>query len=194
MELQIRGNGVPVTDQLRRFAEKRTAKLDHLVDHVVDAKLELRARHNRSGPDTVTAQITIQSGRQLLRAEENDPDALAAVDRAVDKLARQVRRVHDKRSDRKGARTDPIDAAPIPSVAGEFDGADDETDRDGDGPIGLVRTKRFALKPMDVDEAIEQMELLGHDFYLFHNADEQVLNVVYRRRDGAYGLLAPERA
>ena len=192
MELQIRGNGVPVTDDLRRFAEKRAAKLDHLVDRVVDAKLELRARHNRSGPDTVTAHLTIQAGRRLLRAEEHDPDALAAVDRAVDKLARQVRRVHDKRSDRKGPRPDLVAAAPTDSPADVAD-VDDETDRDEDGAVGLVRTKRFSLKPMDVDEAIEQMELLGHDFYPFHNAQEEGLNVGYRRRDGSYGLLAPER-
>ncbi len=194
MELQIRGNGVPVTDDLRRFAEKRASKLDHLVDRVVDAKLELRARHNRSGPDTVTAQLTIQAGRRLLRAEEHDPDVLAAVDRAVDKLARQVRRVHDKRSDRKGPRPEPVEAILAPAAIDAADVDEEDADRDGDLPVGLVRTKRFSLKPMDVDEAIEQMELLGHDFYLFHNAAEQGLNVVYRRRDGAYGLLAPERS
>ncbi len=194
MELQIRGNGVPVTDDLRRFAEKRAAKLDHLVDRVVDAKLELRARHNRSGPDTVTAQLTIQAGRRLLRAEEHDPDALAAVDRAVDKLARQVRRVHDKRSDRKGPRPEPVETILAPAAIDAADVDEEDADRNGDLPVGLVRTKRFSLKPMDVDEAIEQMELLGHDFYLFHNAEEQGLNVVYRRRDGAYGLLAPERS
>ncbi len=193
MEIQIRGNGIAVTDDLRDFAEKRTAKLDHLVDRVVDAKLELRARHNRVGPDTVTAQLTIQTGRHLLRAEEDDPDPRAAVDRAVDKLGRQVRRFHDKRSDRKGPRPDTVDSILPSSPVDAADAADDETDRDGDEPVGLVRTKRFSLKPMDVDEAIEQMELLGHDFYLFHNAEEQGLNVVYRRRDGAYGLLAPER-
>ena len=192
MEIQIRGNGIALTDDLREFAEKRTAKLDHLVDRVVDAKLELRARHNRVGPDTVTAQLTIQTGRHLLRAEEDDPDPRAAVDRAVDKLGRQVRRFHDKRSDRKGPRPEPIAPPATPALDAEEPGIDRD-EADPDQLVGLVRTKRFSLKPMDVDEAIEQMELLGHDFYLFHNAAEEGLNVVYRRRDGTYGLLAPTR-
>lgn len=196
MELQVRGNGIIITDNLRDFIDQRTSKLDRLVDHVVDAKLELRARHNRSGPDITTAQITIQTGRRLLRAEESDPDARVAVDRAVDKLTRQVRRFHDKRS-RKGARPDPlaaIDVAPEPLAALDLADADEDVDVDAEEAMTVVRTKRFPLKPMDVEEAIEQMELLGHDFYLFHNALEEQLNVVYRRRDGAYGLLAPDRA
>ena len=192
MEVQIRGHGVAVTDDLRRFIDKRVAKLDHLVDRVVDAKLELHARHNRAGPDTVTAQLTLHTGRHILRAEEHHPDLYVAVDQAVDKLVRQVRRFHEKRSDRKGPRPEPVVAATSEDVA------PDDTDLDGDEAdrerlAGLVRTKRFSLKPMDVVEAIQQMELLGHDFYLFHNAEEETLNVVYRRRDGAYGLLVPDR-
>ena len=197
MELQIRGHGIAVTDELRRFVAKRTGKLDHLVDRVVDAKLELRTRHNRAGPDTTTAQLTIQTGRHILRAEEDDPDPFAAVDRAVDKLGRQIRRFHERRSDRKGPRPEP--ALAVNAEAPEDVESDLDVDLNGDlgegaaRRVGVVRTKRFLLKPMDVDEAIEQMELLGHDFYLFHNVDEERLNVLYRRRDGSYGLLAPER-
>jgi putative sigma-54 modulation protein len=189
VDLQIRGNGIPIGDDLREFALKRAAKLDRLVDRVVEAKLELRHRHNRVGPDTVTAQLTIQTGRRLLRAEEDDPDARAAIDRAVDKLDRQIRRFRDKRGDHKAPRPEPAVAAELApglGVAVDEDGEEDER-------RVVVRTKRFALKPMDVDEAIEQMELLGHDFYLFHNDLEDSPNVVYRRRDGAYGLLAPDR-
>jgi putative sigma-54 modulation protein len=162
---------------------------------VVDAKLELRANHNRVGPDTVTAQLTIQTGRSILRAEEHAPEAIVAIDRVVDKLSRQVRRFHEKRTDRKGPRpdleTETLIAAE-PDMLDELDLDGDESERDA--VAGLVRTKRFTLKPMDIEEAIAQMELLGHDFYLFHNAAEDALNVVYRRRDGAYGLLAPIRA
>ena len=191
MDLQIRGNGIPIADDLRDFALQRAAKLDRLVDRVVEAKLELRQRHNRVGPDTVTAQLTIQTGRRLLRAEEDDPDARAAIDRAVDKLDRQIRRFHDKRSDRKGPRLEPA-LASAPDVPAYADDADDSDQEDDERQV-VVRTKRFGLKPMDVDEAIAQMELLGHDFYLFHNEVEDGPNVVYRRRDGDYGLLAPDR-
>ena len=197
MELQIRGHGIAITDELRRFVAKRTGKLDHLVDRVVDAKLELRARHNRAGPDTTTAQLTIQTGRHILRAEEDDPDPLAAIDRAVDKLGRQIRRFHEKRSDRKGPRPEP--ALVVDTDLSDEAEPDLDVDLNGDLGVeaarraGVVRTKRFLLKPMDVDEAIEQMELLGHDFYLFHNAVEDGLNLLYRRRDGSYGLLIPDR-
>ena len=191
MELQIRAHGIAITDDLRRFIDKRAAKLDHLVDRVVDAKLELRTRHNRLGPDTTIAQLTLHTGHRILRAEEHDADPFVAVDQAVDKLVRQVRRFHDRRSDRKGPRLEPAPAVGPDLIAegAELDG--DETDREE--VTGLVRTKRFSLKPMDVEEAIQQMELLGHDFYLFHNAAEEGLNVVYRRRDGTYGLLVPDR-
>ncbi len=198
MEIQVRGNGVRINDGLREFIDRRATRLDRMIDRVVDAKLELRARHNRSGPDTTSAQLTIQTGRQILRAEEDDPDPRVAIDRAVDKLHRQVRRFHDKRSDRKGPRLQPAPVASDGVV--DLDASDpdldlDEPDRDDaarDRLVGLVRTKRFSLKPMDIDEAIEQMELLGHNFFVFYNADDGSVNVVYRRQTGDYGLIIPE--
>ena len=194
MELQIRGRGIPVTDEIRQFADKRTARLDRLIDPVIDAKLELRADNNRVGPPSTTAQLTIQTGRRLLRAEERDPEPLAAIDRAIDKLDRQIRRFHERRTGSKTRQAETIRTPampPEPDLLDELDELDEESGEPGVRQ-GLVRTKRFLLKPMDVDEAIEQMELLGHDFYLFHNAVENNLSVVYRRRDGAYGLLVPD--
>lgn len=192
MELQIRGRGIPISDEIRQFADKRAARLERLIGPVIDAKLELRADNNRVGPPMTTAQLTIQTGRRLLRAEERDPEPMAAIDRAIDKLDRQIRRFHDRRAVSKARQTETIRT---PAMPPEPDALLDEIEDDGIEPgtrQGLVRTKRFLLKPMDVDEAIEQMELLGHDFYLFHNAVENNLSVVYRRRDGAYGLLVPD--
>src|SRR5262245_38867470 len=193
MDIQMRGNGVAVNDQLTTFINRRATQLDHLIDHLVEAKLELRGVHNRVGPDTTIAQLTIRSGRDVLRAEERAPDQTQAVDKVFDKLERQVRRVHDKRSRRRAPgqltiRTEIADLEAAEVEAAELDGFDDE-----EGLGDVVRTKRFGLKPMDVEEAIEQMELLGHDFFLFHLAGEDVMSVVYRRRDGAYGLLIPHK-
>ena len=193
MEIQVRGNGVTIDDGLREFIDRRAVRLDRMVDRVVDAKLELRALHNRVGPDTTAAQITIRSGRDVLRAEERAADQMVAIDQAFDKLERQIRRVHDKRSRRHAPGQATIRAgALIPETATTVDSSDlDELDEDEN--VGdLVRTKRFGLKPMDVEEAIEQMELLGHDFFLFHYVDEDVPSVVYRRRDGTFGLLIPK--
>ena len=190
MEIQVRGNGVTIDDDLREFIDRRAGRLDRMVDRVVEAKLELRGLYNRVGPDTTTAQITIRSGREVLRAEERAADQKVAIDQAFDKLERQIRRVHDKRSRRHapGQATIRIEI-PDPEAAV----AADEVELDDELNVGdLVRTKRFGLKPMDVDEAIEQMELLGHDFFLFHYVDEDIPSVVYRRRDGTYGLLIPK--
>jgi putative sigma-54 modulation protein len=190
MEIQVRGNGVRINDGLREFIDRRATRLDRMVDRVVDAKLELRALHNRVGPDTTAAQITIRSGREVLRAEERAADQMVAIDQAFDKLERQIRRVHDKRSRRHAAGQETIRGAVLEP---ESISAIDEADLDDEQDVGdLVRTKRFSVKPMDVEEAIEQMELLGHDFFLFHYVDEDIPSVVYRRRDGAYGLLIPK--
>ena len=188
MDIQIRGNGVAVNDQLTTFINRRAARLVHLIDHLVEAKLELRGVHNRVGPDITIAQITIRSGRDVLRAEERATDHLQAVNQVFDKLERQVRRVHGKRARRRAPGQPTIRTEMADLEATELDGLEDEQSL-GD----LVRTKRFGLKPMDVEEAIEQMELLGHDFFLFHLDGEDVMSVIYRRRDGAYGLLIPHK-
>lgn len=187
MDIQVRGNGVTVTDDLREYVNRRAVRLDRLVDRVVDAKLELRALHNRQGGAATAAQITIRAGRDLLRAEERAHEKIVAIDQAFEKLERQIRSVNGKRGKRKSAGQDSIRALPpAPATDGVVD-SEDELDLGG-----LVRTKRFDLKPMDVEEAIEQMELLGHDFFLFHYSDEDIPSVIYRRRDGAYGLLVPK--
>jgi putative sigma-54 modulation protein len=124
------------------------------------------------------AQVTLQTGKSTLRAEERDHDPLRAVDTVMDKLERQVRKHHERKSDRHGRRLAPyVDQAP-----------DDEVDED----TKIVRTKRFPVKPMDAEEAIDQMELLGHDFFLFQNTDAKTVTLVYKRKDGSYGLLVPE--
>jgi putative sigma-54 modulation protein len=187
VDLLIRANDVEITDDLRQLATRRAESIDRLLGRIVDAKLELRRLHQRTADTAVAAQITIQTGKSILRAEERDTDPQRAVDKVLDKIERQARRFHEKRADRRGPRPGPIDELPLP-VAGLAEPEEPES------VAQLVRTKRFAVKPMDPEEAIEQMELLGHDFYLFHNAEDAQINVVYRRRDGTYGLLAPDRA
>jgi len=192
MDLQVRSNGTKVTDGMREFIDRRMSKLDRLAEHVVDARLELRTEESRTGAETTTAQLTLRTGRHVLRAEERDGEPARAIDKAIDKLIAQVRKFNDKKVSRKKRVTVPALTAadgvpPVPAMAsaGEVDVADNEE------PSVVVRTKRFAMKPMVVEEAIDQLELVGHDFFLFRNEDGNELNVLYRRRDGTYGLLAP---
>ncbi len=179
MELQIRANDVHISENLQAAADRHALRLDRLVDRVVDAKLELRRQSQRNGGEVTIAQVTLHTGKTTLRAEERDADPIRAVDSAMDKLERQVRKHHERKSDRHGRRITDQTLPEIPA---------DDTDSEGQ----LVRTKRFPVKPMDAEEAIEQMELLGHDFFLFQNVDARAITLVYRRRDGSFGLLIPE--
>jgi putative sigma-54 modulation protein len=206
MDLHIRTNGTKVTDGMREFIDRRMSKLDRIADKVVEAQLELRTETPRAGLPTTTAQLTLHTGNHILRAEERADDPAKAVDAAIDKLIGQVRKYKEKKRARRrrGGEhpmtqmvTDEETAAltlraeELPASNGHM--ADiPEDDEEEEAPT--LRVKRFAVKPMMVDEAVDQMELLGHDFFLFHNADEGQMNVVYKRRDGAYGLLAPTRS
>jgi putative sigma-54 modulation protein len=194
VELQIRGNDIAITTGLREFANERASKLDHLLGRVADAHLELRKKHNRQGGDVTKAQLTLRTGSHLLRAEEEAHDPGHAIDLVIETMASQVRKFHDKRTRRKGVRS-----VALESNGAEIDEADllelaTEEDDDFDLASKIVRTKRFAMKPMVAAEAVEQMELLGHEFFLFLNAEEAQLNVIYRRRDGNYGVIAPDIA
>lgn len=196
MDVQIRTLNVKMTDGLEDYIRRRLEKLDRVNENVVDARIELRTEKNRSGGQLMVAEMTIATKRAIIRAEEKNHDLHTAIDLVIDRMATQIRRFHDKklfnrRRSRRGLAAANVVAELETPVLTELDGseADDEQDvRD------LVRRKRFKIQPMNEDEAIEQMELLGHDFFLFFNPDEAQLNVLYRRRDGQYGLLQPELA
>jgi putative sigma-54 modulation protein len=190
MELKIRGNDIAITSGLREFANERASKLDHLLGRVTDAHLELRKKHNRQGGDVTKAQLTLRIGSRVLRAEEEAHDPGHAIDLVIETMAYQLRRFHDKRTRRKGVRADALlsNGAEMEEETIELT-SDDE---DFDLASKIVRTKRFAMKPMVPAEAVEQMELLGHEFFLFLNAEEAQINVIYRRRDGNYGVIAPD--
>lgn len=189
MELNIHTNGVKVTDGLREFIDKRMSKLDRLAEHVVDAQLELKTERTRTGAETSTAQITLHTGRHVLRSEAEAPEIARAFDMAVDKLVGQVRRFNDRRNKRGGKPLNElVDAFPMDDSAGQDipEGARDEA------LARVTRTKTFQMDPMGVETAIEQMELVGHDFFFFKNEEDQTFTVLYRRKDGSYGLLAPD--
>ncbi len=179
---------------MREFIDRRMEKLDRLAEHVVDAHLELRTEESRTGAHMTTAQITLHTGRHVLRAEERDAEPARAIDGVIDKLITQVRKYNDKKVSRRKRGSFPNglvdDGSPILSVDERPLAASHESESEDQDDI-VVRTKRFAMKPMLVNEAIDQMQLVGHDFFLFRNVDEDELNVLYRRRDGSYGLLAP---
>lgn len=178
MQLIITGKNVEVTDWLRSYVEKKIGKLDRYLPSIDEARVELAVEKTRSAQDRQAVQVTVRSSGTILRVEEKSADMFASIDAAVDKMHRQIARYKGKQ--RRRGRPSPGEMPPVPVSE-----AEEEEPR-------IVRTKRFRVDRMEEIEAIEQMELLGHDFFIFLNVNTDRLSVVYRRHDGDYGLLEPE--
>ena len=178
MQLLITGKNVEVTDWLRAYIEKKIGKLDRYLPTIIEARVELLVQETKSAKDRQRVQVTIRDNGTLLRAEEKSADMFASIDAVLDKMYRQIARYKERRQDRRAA-------GEVPPV--EVSAAEDETRLPE-----IVRVKRFRVTPMSPEDAVEQMELLGHDFYVFQNRAIDRLSVLYRRRDGNYGVLEPE--
>jgi putative sigma-54 modulation protein len=177
MQLIIKGKNIEITDPLRDYVDEKLGRLDRYLPSIDEVRVELSVENVKSTKDRQVVQVTMRSNSTILRAEERSADMFAAIDAVRDKLRRQIRRFKEKPA-RVRERAQ--------AAAREAEMASETL------PPRIVRTKRFSARPMSADEAIEQMELLGHDFYVFYNSDDDRLNVLYRRRDGNYGLLQPE--
>jgi len=186
MDISIRGRNITVTDRLNEYITKKTSRLDRYLPAIDEAHMDLSREKTRSAQDRQVAQLTVRSRGTILRAEERNSDLFAAIDAVLDKMQRQITRYKDRLRSR-GEQS----AGENPHMAV----VEAERAAEAESPAGeIVRTKRFPISPMSAEEALEQMELLGHDFYVFFNADTESINVLYRRKDGNYGLLQPELA
>ena len=163
-----------VSDSLKARAEKKLSKLERYFTQEPEAIV--RFKQQRGGRNI--AEVTMSVNGLILRAEEDSNDMYLSIDRAVDKLESQIRRYRTK----MGKQIREARAETEPAVEPVYEEAN----------YDIVRTKKFAVKPMEVDDAITQMELLGHNFFLFMNSETETMNVLYRRNDGSYGLLIPE--
>jgi putative sigma-54 modulation protein len=174
VQLRVKGRGVEVTDALRSYAEKRLGRLERqLPDSQIE--LQLSAENNPSIKDSHVAEATVRTKGPVLRARESSQDMRASIDQLVDKLERQVTRYREKRGRRRRAsRQAPDEGIPMSEEP------------------QIVRTKQFSVKPMTAEEAVLQLELVGHDFFVFRDADSDEVNIVYRRRQGGYGLIEPQ--
>lgn len=192
MQIVVKGRNLEITPALRDYAEKKVAKLDRFFDkHPVAAAVMMNVERERH-----IVEVTLTVNGLLLRGEDDTGDMYASVDGVIDKLERQIHK-YKTRIQRQLRGDVPVEGRSAAAVAA---GAPEPAERSGDGQeedsrdavLRIVKTKRFAIKPMSVEEAAMQMELLGHDFYVFANAETEEVNVVYRRRDGNFGLIEPE--
>jgi putative sigma-54 modulation protein len=194
MQLVIKGKNMDVSEKLKQFVESKVnSRLQRVLPDVAEVDVEVTYEKTRSMDGRYVAEITLSTGGTLIRGEQSAADSYSAVDAVLDKIDRQVVRYRSKRSTDfiKGAtalkanRRESLEGVGLEELAGE-----DEDEEELHGRV--VRVKRFAMKPMDPEEAIMQMQMLGHDFFVFFNTEANNVSVVYRRRDGNYGLIEPE--
>ncbi len=191
MDINIHVKNVELNSEAERYIQKKFNRLERHLSFMSDAKLEVSRTAARSQADRVTVQMTLTAGGSTLRGQENAPNLFAAVDAVTDVMDRQIRRhkgrVYRSVQARKAAKA-------VPAISDEST-APDDPEEDVLAELGkVVRTKRFPMKPMSVEDAAMEMELLSHDFFLFYNVDTREYNVVYRRSDGDYGVIEPELA
>ncbi len=189
MDLKIHARNIDVTDRLQEHVEKKVSKLDRYLPNIQEVRVDLSIEKRRQGGDQGVAQLTLRNTQGvILRAEEKQqPDIYAALDVALDKMYRQIQRYKGKRKRREGrfapSETELAAMAPLPFEEEETEAEDKSL---------IVRRKRVPLIPMSEEEAIDQMELLGHSFFVFYNAETAQVGVLYRREDGNYGVLEPD--
>lgn len=183
LTFNIRGENIEVTPAIREYVESKLAKLERYFNNEMDATANVNLKTYNDKRTKV--EVTIPMKRLTLRAEERNDDLYTGVDAIVAKLERQIRKhktkINRKFRDREGVG---VYFASVPSPETEAAQVAEQEEE-----LEIVRTKQFSLKPMDDEEAILQMNLLGHDFFIFTDSESNETNIVYRRKDGKYGLI-----
>lgn len=174
MNITVNGKNIIITEGLREAVERKLTKLEKYFSPSVEANTTLSVQKNRQ-----IVEVTIPFNGVILRAEEDNDDMYAAIDLVLEKLERQIRKQKTKLERRKYGDSLRYQLIPDYNLNSEEE-------------FKIVKTKRFPIKPMNEEEAILQMELLGHNFFVYTNADTNEINVVYKRKDGKYGLIEPE--
>jgi putative sigma-54 modulation protein len=181
MKFGIRGEHLEVTEALRDYVEKKLSRLERYFDAPLSSEVHVTLSVIKG---LQTVEVTIPLAGAILRAEDKNNDMYASIDLVVDKLERQIRKLKTKANRKirqEGGKRDLFKVDPLFNA--DYSDEEDEFE--------LVRTKQFTFKPMDVEEAILQMNMVGHNFFVFSNMDTAQVNVVYVRNDGKYGLIEP---
>ena len=191
MELRIQGKNLEVDQETRDYISRKVDRLSRHLAGISVAKIELAREKTRAQGNRVVAQVTLDVNGAVLRGEESGPNATAALDSVIDVLDRRVEKykgkVYRSKLIRKSGKK--VSIRKMDPTVPDEDSADEQI-LSAEGRV--VRVKRFPIKPMKVDEAAFQMELLGHDFFMFCNSETDQHNVLYRRHDGDLGLIQPE--
>jgi len=174
MEIKIRGQNLELTDKIKSHSKERMNKLTKYFDHIIEAEIELIAEKNPSISDSQTAEVTLFTKGHVLRAKESSSDIFASIDLVGSKLERQLKKYKEKMY-KSSQRRSPVK---------EESWTPDQIEKNR-----IVKVKQVVMKPMTPEEATMQLDLLGHEFFVFTNSDTEEVNVVYRRKDDDYGLI-----
>ena len=188
MKLLIHGKNIEITDAIREYVTQKIEKaVSHFQDLTLEVDVHLSVAKNPRNNLKQTAEVTIFANKTVIRAEESSENLYASIDLVADKIARQLRKYKEKRLSKKtSARTKTSEVLDDRPVIQDLIGS-----RSPELPKEVVRTKYFAVTPMTVEEALEQLQLVDHDFYMFRNAETDEINVIYERNHGGYGVLQP---
>lgn len=183
VKIEIVTKNMDLTDRINEYVNKKLSRFDRFLSDILETRVDLSfVKSARNAADRHVAQVTIRGRGYILRTEERAADIFAAFDASMEKMERQIERLKGKRARGRG------DGTPASEVAPEAATPTEETT----API-IARRKQFSLVPMDEAEALEQMALLGHEnFFIFYNINTNSINVLYRRRDGTYGIIEPK--
>jgi len=193
MDLQVRVRNLELNEMVREQITGKVNRLGRRLPSIANATVDLARENTRAQSQRVVAQITLDIGGTVLRGEERGTNAVAAVDAVIAVMDRRIERYKGKayKSERvkKAGNNPSIRTLDLPSISLDEASLEDEI-VEAEGRV--VRVKRFPIKPMTMEEAAFQMELLGHDFFLFLSSETDEYSVLYKRRDGDYGLIQPE--
>ncbi|HTL89253.1 MAG TPA: ribosome-associated translation inhibitor RaiA [Leptolyngbya sp.] len=184
MKLVIQGKNIEVTDAIREYVHQKIEKaVSHFQTLTTEVDVHLSVSRNPRVVKQI-AEVTIYANGTVVRAEESSESLYASIDLVADKIARRLRKYKEKRAGHRHEKpTGNLDDQPI---VGDLN-----FDREPELPAQVIRTKYFSMPPMSVDQAIEQLELVGHDFFMFRNAETGEINVAYERNHGGFGVIQP---
>jgi len=190
MKLVIQGKNIDITDAIRDYVNQKIEKsVSHYQTMITEVDVNLSVARNPRITSKQIAEVTIYVNGSVVRAEESSENLYASLDLVADKVARKLRKYKEKRHDKNHSSVKTIEALADQPIVTDL-----LQDRAPELPSQVVRTKYFAMPPMTVQEALEQLELIDHDFYMFLNSETGEINVVYERNHGGYGLIQPRKA
>lgn len=189
MKLIIHGNNIEITDAIHDYVHQKIGKvMTYFEDWMTKADVKLSAPHNSRKKPQQSTEVTVYASGTIIRAEENHENLYASIDLVADKLSRQIQKYKDKkqrRSQPQGNQSNDPNQSIISS--------DLMKDRTPELPPKVVRNKFFAMPPMTTQEALDNLQLVGHDFYMFCNTETGKINVIYERNHGGYGVIQPRK-